>query len=168
VPRPSRFILSFIYCAFSCAHSSPTSEQVLAPDFQARLLDGTPYSLVQQRGKVVVLHFWATWCEACQKEMPALDAYFLQHQSQGLQVVAISLDDLDQESKVRQQMKKYSFAGALNHQTQHQGYGRIWRLPMTFVIDREGRLQKDSWSDQDGLSLAVLDQVLTPLLKGKE
>jgi hypothetical protein len=51
-----------------------------------------------------------------------------------------------------------------------QGYGRIWRLPMTFVIDRQGILRKDQWYGADGLDRAELDKVITPLLdvgKGK-
>ncbi len=54
-----------------------------APALVAQELSGQTFDLAAQRGKVVVINFWATWCPPCRKEMPALDAFYRKYHSQG-------------------------------------------------------------------------------------
>jgi cytochrome c biogenesis protein CcmG, thiol:disulfide interchange protein DsbE len=138
-----------------------------APGFDAKLLDGKPFSLAAQTGKVVVVNFWATWCEPCRAEMPALDAYYKQHKAEGLEVVAISMDQPGDDAKVREVMQSFSFDGGLGREASFKGYGRIWRLPLTFVIDRRGILRKDGWYGKAGIDQAMLEGTVTPLLAEK-
>jgi cytochrome c biogenesis protein CcmG/thiol:disulfide interchange protein DsbE len=132
---------------------------------QAKLLDGTAFNLADDIGKVVIVNMWATWCGPCREEMPALDAYYRQHRDQGLVVVALSMDDPKDEAKVREVTRPYSFPVGLEHDTYLQGYGRIWRLPLTFVVDRKGILRKDQWYGDPGLDAQLLEQTVTPLLR---
>jgi thiol-disulfide isomerase/thioredoxin len=135
-----------------------------APAFSATLLDGRPFALEESRGKVVVINFWATWCAPCRAEMPAFDEYYRRHQSEGLEVVAISYDRPQDEAKAREVMKAFAFPGALARDASFKGYGRIWRLPLTFVIDRNGVLRKDDWYGDPGIDVAQLERIVTPLL----
>jgi thiol-disulfide isomerase/thioredoxin len=134
-----------------------------APLFTATLMDGGRFSTADSGG-VVLINFWATWCEPCRKEMPALDAYYRKHREQGLKMVAVSMDDPADAAKVRQVMRAYAFPAAMVADVQAKGYGRIWHIPMTFVIDRNGVLRKDDWSEPNGLDEATLERVVTPLL----
>jgi cytochrome c biogenesis protein CcmG/thiol:disulfide interchange protein DsbE len=140
-------------------------EGKVAPAFDARLLNGSSFSLDGARGQVVVINFWASWCPPCRQEMPALDSYYQKHKEQGLKVIAVSLDDANDEAKVNEVMKAYGFDAALEKNVHYQGYGRIWRLPLTFVIDRKGILRKDGWYGPAGIDQTLLDNVVTPLLK---
>lgn len=63
-----------------------------APAYAARTLDGTPVSLADQRGKVVLLNIWATWCKPCRQEIPALDTLYRRHADAGLVVAGVSID----------------------------------------------------------------------------
>jgi peroxiredoxin len=135
-----------------------------APALRATLLDGTTFSLGDQRGKVVVVNFWATWCGPCRAEMPALDAYYRKHKSEGIELVAVSMDEPKDEAKVREVMRPFAFLGALSRDTDAAGYGRIWRIPLTFVIDRSGVLRKESWYAKPGIDEALLEKTVTPLL----
>jgi thiol-disulfide isomerase/thioredoxin len=60
------------------------------PDLELADLDGKPWKLGAHAGKVVVLNFWATWCEPCRVEMPSLDAMALKLKPKGLVVCAIN------------------------------------------------------------------------------
>lgn len=147
-----------------CSLSFAATQGQPAPAIQAKLLDGTEFNLAGNIGKVVVVNLWATWCAPCREEMPALDAYYRKHRDEGLVLIALSMDDPKDENKVREVTKAYSFPVGFEHDTYLKGYGRIWRLPMTFVVDREGILRKDQWYGDPGLDAQSLEQALTPLL----
>jgi thiol-disulfide isomerase/thioredoxin len=164
-----RFLrLVVLVASFGCVTAAyAIKEGEPAPALDAKLLDGKPFSLAANAGKVVIVNFWATWCEPCRAEMPAMDAYYQKHRNEGLEVLAISLDRPSDEQKVREVMRAFSFDAGLGRDAQFKGYGRIWRLPLTFVIDRNGILRKDGWYGDPGIDLPLLDKIVTPLLSSK-
>ena len=136
-----------------------------APALEAKLLDGSQFSLAASAGNVVIVNFWATWCVPCRAEMPALDAYYRKHRTEGLQLIAISMDDPRDEPKMREVMRAFAFPAALARDASFKAYGRIWRIPLTFVIDRRGVLRKDGWYGEAGIDLPLLESTVTPLLQ---
>jgi cytochrome c biogenesis protein CcmG, thiol:disulfide interchange protein DsbE len=136
-----------------------------APTIDATTLDGARFSLAEQHGKVVVINFWATWCEPCRAEMPALDAFYKAHRAEGLEVLAVNMDDDDQLGAVKTVMSGFSFPAARYSDTQAAGYGRIWRLPLTFVIDRKGVLRRDAGTGASKVDATVLETQVLPLLR---
>jgi hypothetical protein len=99
--------------------------------------------------------------------MPAMEAYFRKHREEGFRIVAVSMDDAEDVAKVREFMKAYSFDAALGGDAEFKDYGRIWRLPLSFIIDRHGILRKDGWFGQAGLDEASLEKDITPLLQAQ-
>lgn len=158
----NKSLLSLLFVALPAFASLDVGKP--APALDTKLLDGTPYSLATERGKVVIVNFWATWCAPCRAEMPAIDAYYRKHRGEGLEVLAVSMDDPGSEEKVRSVMRAFSFPAALGPQSDFKGYQRIWRLPLTFVIDREGVLRKKDWYGDPGIDEALLEKTVTPLL----
>jgi len=151
--------------AFNCAPAANAIEEGKpAPSAEIKLLDGAQFSLAGQSGKVVILNFWATWCEPCRAEMPALDAYYRKHRAEGLEVVAVSMDDAKDEPRVREVMRAFAFPAAMARDANVKDYGRIRRIPLTFVIDRRGILRKDGWYGDPGIDAVLLDKIVTPLL----
>jgi thiol-disulfide isomerase/thioredoxin len=137
-----------------------------APTLHATLLDGTHFDLAAHRGEVVVVHFWATWCAACQVEMPALEAFRAAHAQDGVTIVAISMDDPENRAQVATALVRYGFAGAMAGDAQAAGYGRIWRLPISFVVDRRGLLRADGGAGAEKVyDLAALEREVGPLLR---
>jgi cytochrome c biogenesis protein CcmG/thiol:disulfide interchange protein DsbE len=136
-----------------------------APPIEARLLDGMQFSLASAVGKVVIVNFWATWCVPCRAEMPALEDYYQKHRAEGVQLLAISMDSPGDEAKVREVMRAFSFPAALARDSNFKAYGRIWRIPLTFVIDRRGILRKDGWYGDPGIDVPLLELTVTPLLQ---
>ena len=136
-----------------------------APSFRAELIGGGTFDSANQRGKVIVLNFWATWCKPCREEMPALDAYYRAHRAEGLEVIAISIEGPEDLGKVKNVMKKFSFPAALAAGAQTEDYGRLWRIPITFVIDRRGVLRFNGHKFAKTLDSRMLEKIVTPLLR---
>ena len=136
-----------------------------APPATLVTLDGQRISTSQLLGQVVILTFWATWCEPCREELPLLSTYALQHRSAGLRVLAFTLDREDQLTDVQRVARTLSFPVGFLGRSSTPGYGRIWRLPVSFVIDRTGVLVMDGWKEkQPSLTAERLAEVVTPLL----
>jgi len=136
-----------------------------APPVALLSIDGQTLDTSAMTGQVVVVTFWATWCGACLQELPLLSAYAKTHAAEGLRVVGISLDTPDNMDAVRTMARQLSFPVGLLGSDRIAGYGRIWRLPVSFVIDRQGRLVDNGWNDdQPALTGERLEQQVTPLL----
>ncbi len=136
-----------------------------APPATLVTLDGGRISTGQLLGKVVILTFWATWCEPCREELPLLSAYASRHTEAGLKVLGFTLDTPDKLPEVRKIAQGLSFPVGFLDRSSAPGYGRIWRLPVSFTIDRAGRLVVDGWKEKKPVWTAErLEQVVTPLL----
>ena len=140
------------------------SRAASAPSISTTLLDGRGFSTEQTHGKVLLVNFWATWCGPCREEMPAIEAYYQAHRAQGLEVLALSTDELKDENKVREAAQPFSFPVAMLKNSRLSGFGRIWRMPVSAVIDREGRLVRQDWFVAPKLDAATLAPVIQPLL----
>ena len=137
-----------------------------APPLVLQTLDGRAIATKDLRGQVVILTFWATWCEPCREELPMLSEYAQQHAAQGLQVLGFSLDGPGELPKVRAMASTLRFPVGLLGTPWAGGYGRIWRLPVSFVIGRDGRLIYNGWDDEDPVLTRVrLEQLVDPLLR---
>jgi cytochrome c biogenesis protein CcmG/thiol:disulfide interchange protein DsbE len=136
-----------------------------APPATLVTLDGQRLSTSDLLGQVVILTFWATWCVPCREELPLLSDYAVQHQAQGLAVLGFSLDSLDNLRLVKQVAQSFRFPVGLLANSSAPGYGRIWRLPVNFTIDRKGRLMDNGWNDQQPTwTQERLEHIVTPLL----
>ncbi len=152
-----------LFCVAPCSGAVEVGKP--APNVKAKLIDGRSFDLASEAGKVVIVNFWATWCAPCRQEMPALDAYYRQHKDEGLRIIAISMDSPADDQAVHEVMRQYSYPAAFKRDANYDGYGRIWRMPMTFVIDRQGILRKDGSVGEPKIDSAILDRIVTPLLK---
>ena len=136
-----------------------------APPLTATLLDGRNFSLAEQRGKVVLINYWATWCEPCRAELTAFDEFLRTHASTGLTILAISMDDPEDAKKVAAIAATLSFPVAMADRVQAPGYGRVWRLPMSYVIDRDAVLRIDGGRGPAQVyDLPALQRAVEPLL----
>jgi peroxiredoxin len=138
-----------------------------APPATLVTLDGQRIASTDLLGQVVILTFWATWCSPCREELPLLSDYFAAHAAAGLRILGFSLDTREQLADVRRVAQSLRFPVGLMGDSSAPGYGRIWRLPVSFTIDRQGRLAEDGWKEKQPVwTQQRLDQIVTPLLSG--
>ncbi|HEY4968931.1 MAG TPA: TlpA disulfide reductase family protein [Steroidobacteraceae bacterium] len=148
--------------------ASANALRVGAPAPAATLvtLDGQRIATSDLLGRVVILTFWATWCSPCREELPLLSAYATQHAAEGLTVLGFALDSPENALKVQQVAHSLSFPVGLLANSSLPGYGRIWRIPVSFTINREGQLVEDGWKQKDStMTVERLKRVVTPLLE---
>jgi peroxiredoxin len=136
-----------------------------APPLVLHTLDGGSIATRDLLGHVVIATFWATWCDPCRDELPLLSAYASQHAGDGVQVLGFSLDGPEDMQKVRAAAESLSFPVGLLGSPWVDVYGRIWRIPVSFVIDRAGRLAYNGWDDDAPVwTKERLRHVVDPLL----
>ncbi|MBU3605248.1 TlpA family protein disulfide reductase [Polynucleobacter sp. MWH-Creno-3A4] len=138
-----------------------------APNIEGTLIDGKPFSLINNKGKVVLVNFWASWCEPCREEMPAIEAYLKKYKSKGFEVLAITMDKPSDIEQAKQIMQNYSFLFAEKKQMDYSAYGRIWRIPSSFIIDKQGILRKNGMTGDPKVDTKLLEEIVTPLLSAQ-
>ncbi|CAJ0896012.1 TlpA disulfide reductase family protein [Ralstonia flatus] len=137
-----------------------------APPLVLHTVDGQSISTDDLRGHVVMLTFWATWCGPCHQELPILSEYAAKHARQGLRVLGFSLDEPASLPEVRQMAAGWSFPVGLLGSAYAGGYGRVWRIPVNFTIDRNGLLADNGWDSREPAWTAErLERIVTPLLR---
>ena len=156
---------AMLFVSFSSLANAKLSEGETAPAFEAKLISNQKFNLEMAKGQVVILHFWATWCPTCLEEMPALSDFYNKHKEQGLKVVAISMNDANEDQEVVKYLEKFKFDSSFNRNSSFKGYGRVWHLPLTFVIDKKGILRRNGQSDATVLNEKLLEKTVTPLLE---
>lgn len=121
-----------------------------APDFVLRDLHGSAVSLKSQRGRVVLLNFWATWCGPCRVEMPAMERLYQEFKDRGFEVLAVSTD-----AQGRAVTKPFRDSLGLTFPILHDPdfqtgitYGAR-TLPMTFLVDRDGLIRHRIFGARD-------------------
>lgn len=119
-----------------------------APAFAVPALEGGTVDLGAYKGQVVLLNFWATWCEPCTRELPALETAHQELGEQGLAVIGVNLTD-DEVAQGRDQATIRSFLAqygvtypvAMDVEGEVTNAYRVFPLPTSFFIDGEGRIR---------------------------
>jgi len=112
----------------------------VAPDFTLTQLDGSELRLSSLRGKVVLLDFWATWCEPCREEIPHFVKLQQKYGSQGLQIVGVSMDDTVDPVRPFAEKFQINYPVVMGNASIGELYGGVLGLPIAFMIGRDGRI----------------------------
>src|SRR4051812_19671622 len=114
-----------------------------APDFTLTTLDGKQFKLSEQKGKVVVINFWASWCGPCRTEAPALESLYQQYKDKDVTFIGITYadDPKDSQAFMAQYGMDYLVAADGKSDVSKQLY-HIQGVPETFVIDKQGNINR--------------------------
>jgi thiol-disulfide isomerase/thioredoxin len=135
-----RVLGAAIGCAALCLPVLAGRVQGIAPEFTRTDFSGKPLRLADYRGKVVLLNFWASWCGPCLVEMPLFASWQRQYGSAGLQVIGVSMDDEAAAAHRYLQRHPVPYPVVMGDAPLAQLYGGVYGLPVTLLIDAEGRI----------------------------
>jgi thiol-disulfide isomerase/thioredoxin len=138
------------------------AESPLAPDFSLPDLSGGYLQLSTYRGKVVLLDFWATWCDPCRDEIPRLVELQNKYGDRGLQIVGVSMDDGPEPVRDFYRRFKMNYPVVMGNAKIGEIYGGILGLPIAFVIERDGRIYAKHIGATD---IAIFENDIVKLLQ---
>lgn len=129
------------YGATLSARAQATPSHSIAPNFMRMDLNHRKIGLKGYRGKVVLLNFWATWCGPCLTEMPIFSEWQKQYGTEKFQVIGISMDDAAPEVIATVSRLKLNYPILMGDEKIGAAYGGVLGLPVTFLIDRHGKIR---------------------------
>jgi thiol-disulfide isomerase/thioredoxin len=103
-------------------------------------LNGGKLNLSSYHGKVVLLDFWATWCDPCREEIPRFIELQNELGKEGLQIIGISMDDDPQPVRDYYRQMKMNYPVAMGDAKTGELYGGILGVPIAFMIGRDGHI----------------------------
>lgn len=116
-----------------------------APDFTLPDPSGKKVSLKDYRGKVVFLAFWASWCEFCRDELPAVEHLYRDYKSRGLEVVAVAIKDKREDTLAFVKKSKLTYPILLDPAGDIGALYGAFATPTVYLIDRKGTVLARQW-----------------------
>lgn len=136
-------VMLFCQTAALAAERQPVRVGTPSPPFSLSDLTGQTRRLPQDAaGSPVVIHFWATSCQFCLEEMPAIDSLYKISRKKGLQVYAVNVGDSREQAKEFTVRTPVSYPVLLDKDRSVAGKFGITGLPATFFIDRNGVIRQ--------------------------
>ncbi|MCI1208888.1 MAG: TlpA family protein disulfide reductase [Treponema sp.] len=116
----------------------------VAPDFTLKMSDGSTTTLSSLQGKAVLLHFWATWCPPCRRELPGMNELAKKISSQGksgkLQFVAVCVSDTEKNRASFMDENDYTFPGGLDSTGKIASLYGVQGIPTSVLISPSGKI----------------------------
>lgn len=131
-------LLSLAAATSSQAALTPSAA---APDFTLHSMAGSNLRLQEQRGRVVLVNFWATWCGPCREEMPKLNQLYEKYRGAGFVLLGVNVDDDPRNATAVAQKLGVKFPVLLDTDKQVSKLYDLKTMPSTVLIDRDGRVR---------------------------
>jgi len=126
----------------AAGEACPANAKPANLNFTLKDINGKDLKLSSLKGKVILLDFWATWCEPCKLEIPWFAEFQTKYGPRGFQAVGVSVDDTVEKLKpyVAKYKMNYPVLLGLNHDDIQNAYGPLWGIPVTALISRDGKV----------------------------
>jgi thiol-disulfide isomerase/thioredoxin len=120
------------------------SERVDAPSLEGELMSGGTWSLAQERGRVVVLNVWASWCAPCRAEAPVLQSLWEEFEDDGVSFIGLNTRDSPATANSFEKAYGITYPSVVDSdgrlQLRFSGIAPPQAIPTTLVIDRDGKV----------------------------
>ncbi|MBW2268272.1 MAG: redoxin domain-containing protein [Deltaproteobacteria bacterium] len=144
----------------------PVGRGTRAPAFALEsLAGGPPVELADLRGKVVLINFWATWCEPCEAEMPAMQRLYRELRDEGFELLAVSVDGDAEPVRAFQRRLALVFPILLDPGQQVAEAYQTFRFPESLLVDQQGVIVERYIGGKEWDASAYLERIRR-LLRG--
>lgn len=156
-----RILLAGLAMSVFAASSLATSDLAgqPAPDFALKSSTGENLRLSEYRGDVVMINFWATWCGPCRQEMPLLDELYSRYQRVGFSLLGVNIDDDSSRAMSMISELGVSFPVLFDTRKEVSKLYDVDAMPVTVLVDREGKVRYVHQGYKPGYEEKYLDQV---------
>ena len=124
-------------------------------------MNGADVKLADQKGKVILLNFWATWCPPCLAEIPEFIKVYEEKKGEGFTILGVSTDDTPEQLRTFASEHKVTYPLLLLTQEVEDAYGPLFGLPTSVLIARDGSVCKRHFGP---MSKEQLEKEIKPLL----
>ena len=139
--RAARFAAA-VALAFGASGAAPAIAPLAsAPDFTLRSMKGQNLRLQEQRGQVVMVNFWATWCGPCRQEMPQLNRLYEKYRAAGFVLLGVNVDDDTSKATDVAGKLGVTFPVLLDTDKAVSKLYDLSTMPSTVIIDRNGKVR---------------------------
>lgn len=132
------FFISLVAILLIAGSATALNTGARAPEIGLRDLNGNNVTIASLRGNVVLVDFWASWCEPCAEEFPVLERLYNRYRGQGFTVIAVSQDRTADNMRGFLRQHTASFPVVLDANHAVAGRYRPPRMPSSYIIDRQG------------------------------
>ena len=157
--RLFRFAALFAAAALALPAGAALHAQAPAPDFTLRSLEGANLRLAEQRGRVVLVNFWATWCGPCKQEMPHLNRLYDKYRSAGFVLLGVNVDDDSRQAAGTVSKLGVHFPVLFDVDKAVSRLYDLQSMPATVLIDRDGRVRYLHRGYREGLEESYEKQI---------
>lgn len=134
-------LLIIITLLMSPAWLSAKDVSGVAPDFTLKSRSGENLRLLEQRGQVVMINFWASWCGPCRQEMPHLQAIHEEYVDYGFTLLGVNVDEKSELAERFLAQVPVSFPVLFDPTSSVSQLYQVDAMPTTVLIDRDGNLR---------------------------
>ena len=159
-----RHLIALAMLAAAGAARAKAAPNAPAPDFTLRQIDGPNLRLGEQRGRVVMVNFWATWCGPCRVELPHLSRLHDKYRASGFLLLGVNIDEDPAQAKALAAKLGLRFPVLLDTDKRVVGTYDLAAMPATVLIDKDGRVRHLHRGYREGVE-AVYEQQVRDLLK---
>jgi peroxiredoxin len=163
-PPQRRRLLALAALAAAGIAQASVAPRAPAPDFTLRQIDGPNLRLGEQRGRVVMVNFWATWCGPCRVELPQLARLHEKYAAAGFLMLGVNIDDDPAQARSLAARLGLKFPVLLDTDKKVVGAYDLNAMPASVLIDRDGRVRQLYRGYREGAEVQY-EQQLRELLK---
>jgi peroxiredoxin len=157
--RKTRLLAIALLAVAGGAVSAAITPSAGAPDFTLPSIGGPNLRLQEQRGRVVMVNFWATWCGPCRAEMPHLARLYEKYRGSGFVVLGVNIDEDPHKAANLATELGMRFPVLLDTDKKVSRLYDLSTMPSTVLIDRDGRVRYVHRGYRDGYEVTYDKQI---------
>ncbi len=130
-----KIFLAVLFFLISAGNSLAADFTLLGPT-----LDGKKFDLKEQKGKIIIVNFWAYWCADCRKELPILEEIYREYKARGVEIIGVNIDGKKDLKKILQAVKEVSYPNLIFDEADEISFEEPSGIPLNYIFDRQGKM----------------------------